>query len=88
MVNIFQKKLLLGFTMCPPPPPQFFRACYGIVRRKVCVNKIIAFSGGERGGGGGGGLGRQFRATDVFLLHQEGRSYIFGPGRQYPLLRH
>ena len=54
-------------------------------------------SGGAMGGGGGGssggrprgkGTGVAISLANIFLLHQLGIPYIFGPGRQYPLLRH
>ena len=32
--------------------------------------------------------GAAISLANIFLLHQYGRPYRFGPGRQYPLLRH
>ena len=42
----------------------------------------VKSSGGAKGWGWGEG------AVNVFVLHQKGSPYIFGPGQQYALLRH
>ena len=61
-----------------------------------CVHQLHWYAGKDGGSSGGAKeyegaaplQGRQFQAANVFLLHQEARPYVFGPRRQYPLLRH